>query len=96
MKILDITREMLEAPVYPGDPAPSLEPLCRLRFGDACNTSALHACLHNGTHLDAPFTLSQTGRTRPRRRLTPAWGNAAWWSSTAAPWGAGGGASAWP
>ncbi len=55
MKILDITREMLEAPVYPGDPAPSLEPLCRLRFGDACNTSALHACLHNGTHLDAPL-----------------------------------------
>ena len=28
--------------------------LCRLEFGDVCNTSSLHACLHNGTHMDAP------------------------------------------
>lgn len=54
MRIVDITREMMEAPVYPGDPAPRLEPLCRMEFGDVCNTSALYACLHNGTHLDAP------------------------------------------
>ena len=45
---------MLSAPVYPGDPSPSLEALCRLEFGDVCNTSSLHACLHNGTHMDAP------------------------------------------
>lgn len=54
MKILDISRELLTAPVYPGDPAPRLEPLCRTDYGDVCNTSSLHACLHNGTHLDAP------------------------------------------
>lgn len=54
MKILDISREMLSAKVYPGDPAPRLEPLCRIAYGDPCNTSALYACLHNGTHLDAP------------------------------------------
>ena len=30
MKAVDISREMLSAPVYPGDPSPSLEALCRL------------------------------------------------------------------
>ena len=65
MKAVDISREMLSAPVYPGDPSPSLEALCRLEFGDVCNTSSLHACLHNGTHMDAPSTLFPTGRTPP-------------------------------
>lgn len=54
MKCIDITRELLSAPVYPGDPAPHMEELRRMRLGDECNVSALYACLHNGTHLDAP------------------------------------------
>ena len=54
MILHDISRELLGCPVYPGDPAPRLEPLCRLEWGDPCNTSALSACLHNATHLDAP------------------------------------------
>ena len=63
MKAVDISREMLSAPVYPGDPSPSLEALCRLEFGDVCNTSSLHACLHNGTHMDAPAHMLPNGRT---------------------------------
>lgn len=35
-------------------PQPFAGSLCRLGFGDVCNTSSLHACLHNGTHMDAP------------------------------------------
>ena len=54
MKIVDITRELFGAPVYPGDPKPELEPVRRIGDGDICNLSVLHACLHNGTHLDAP------------------------------------------
>ncbi len=54
MKIVDISREMLTGPVYPGDPSARLEPLCRIEFGDVCNTSGLYACLHNATHMDAP------------------------------------------
>ena len=54
IKMIDISREMIGAPVYPGDPAPRLEPLSRLSLGDGCNLSSLHCCLHNGTHLDAP------------------------------------------
>lgn len=55
MRLIDITRELTGAPVYPGDPAPELSPLCRIAYGDACNTTAIAACLHNGTHLDAPL-----------------------------------------
>lgn len=54
MKLIDITRELMKAPVYPGDPAPQLQPLARTALGDVCNTTALNFCLHNGTHMDAP------------------------------------------
>ena len=54
MKVIDISRPLLHAPVYPGDPAPRLERLTALETGDDFTTSALYACLHNGTHLDAP------------------------------------------
>lgn len=54
MKLIDITREMFTAPVYPGDPVPELEAVCRMELGDPCNTSVYHGCVHNGTHMDAP------------------------------------------
>ncbi len=54
MELIDITRELMRAPVYPGDPAPELTKLTSMKAGDAFNTSALTACLHNGTHMDAP------------------------------------------
>lgn len=54
MKLIDITRELLNAPVYGNDPAPRIQPLSRISLGDADNTSAISACLHNGTHMDAP------------------------------------------
>lgn len=54
MRFIDITRELTAASVYPGDPPPELQALCRTAWGDVCNTSLLKACVHNGTHLDAP------------------------------------------
>lgn len=54
MQLIDITRELMRAPVYPGDPAPQLTKLTNMAAGDPCNTTALTACLHNGTHMDAP------------------------------------------
>ena len=54
MEFIDITRELLRAPVYPGDPVPELKALHRIEWGDEDNTSALSLCLHNGTHMDAP------------------------------------------
>ena len=54
MDISDITRDLLTAPVYPGDPKPSTQRLSNMAVGDVCNTTMLTACLHNGTHMDAP------------------------------------------
>ena len=54
MNLIDITRELTSAPVYPGNPSPQIQPLSRISLGDAANTSAIFACLHNGTHMDAP------------------------------------------
>lgn len=54
LKILDITREWTSAPVYPGDPAPTLTMLQSMAMGDAFNVHGFSGCLHNGTHMDAP------------------------------------------
>lgn len=62
MKIIDITRELFSAPVYPGDPRPELEPVYRIEDGKVCNMSVLHACLHNGTHMDAPLHFCADGK----------------------------------
>lgn len=62
MKIIDITKELFTAPVYPGDPRPELEAVYRMDDGDGCNLSVLHACLHNGTHMDAPLHFCAGGK----------------------------------
>ena len=62
MRLIDISRELTAAPVYPGDPAPELSAVCRIALGDVCNTSLLTACVHNGTHLDAPLHFIPDGK----------------------------------
>lgn len=62
MKIIDITKELFSAPVYPGDPKPELEPVHRMAEGAGCNLSVIHACLHNGTHMDAPLHFCADGK----------------------------------
>ena len=54
MKIIDISRELLSAPVYPGDRVPSVTHVTDTSLGDVATVSDISACLHNGTHLDAP------------------------------------------
>jgi len=63
MRIIDITRELLSAPVYPGDPAPRLTVLQNMENGDDNNLSALSMCVHNGTHMDAPRHFLPEGET---------------------------------
>lgn len=61
MRIIDISKNIFEAEVYPGDPAPVAEKLSRLELGDECNLTAVYACLHNGTHCDAPLHFIEDG-----------------------------------
>ena len=53
-RIIDITRELLSAPLYPGDPSPEMEPVVRIADGGDCNVSRLTLGTHTGTHIDAP------------------------------------------
>ena len=61
MKLWDISRELTEAAVYPGDPAPEVTRIQQLAFGVTCNLSALSMCAHNATHLDAPLHFVPNG-----------------------------------
>ncbi|MBP5308885.1 MAG: cyclase family protein [Clostridia bacterium] len=60
MKIIDITKEMLSAEVYPGDTAPVLTRSAVAENG-GYNVSDLNCCVHNGTHIDAPLHVFSNG-----------------------------------
>jgi arylformamidase len=47
--------------VYPGDPAPRIEPVHRIRDGAAANVSLLTMGSHTGTHVDAPHHFIDDG-----------------------------------
>lgn len=63
MRIIDISRELMSAEVYPGDPEPRTQKFQQIAEGDECNLSALYMCLHNGTHIDSPNHFIDGGAT---------------------------------
>ena len=63
MKIYDISQEVFSCAVYPGDPKPERQALCSTASGDLYNLSAFSMCVHNGTHIDAPFHFLPDGKT---------------------------------
>lgn len=62
MKIYDISQEVYGCKVFPGDIAPEREELMRMSEGSLYNLSALRMCVHNGTHVDAPFHFINEGK----------------------------------
>lgn len=69
MKLIDISRGLLSTPVYPGDPVPSIESIRKISEGSPYNLSLLHACLHTGTHVDAPLHFVDGGLSIDRLPL---------------------------
>ena len=63
MKIYDISQELFDCVVYPGDPEPKKEVLSRMSDGALYNLTALSMCCHNGTHVDAPYHFCADGKT---------------------------------
>ncbi|NLP48467.1 MAG: cyclase family protein [Clostridiales bacterium] len=63
MNIIDISRDILSSPVYPGDPLPEVEFLQSIADGDECNLSALSMGLHTATHVDAPLHFIEGGKS---------------------------------
>lgn len=63
MKIYDISQEVFDCQVYPGDPAPERNVLSSMEKGEVCNLTAFSMCAHNGTHIDAPFHFIKDGKS---------------------------------
>ena len=55
MEIIDISRDLLKTPVYPGDPEGYVDNIKSIRAGESCNLNAVYTCLHTATHVDAPL-----------------------------------------
>ncbi len=69
MKIIDISQELLSCKVYPGDPRATLKRLKSTNDGAVYNLSEICLCVHNGTHIDAPFHFLSEGNTVERIQL---------------------------
>lgn len=63
MKIYDISQEVFNCTVFPGDPQPKREVMLKIADGAICNLTALSMCAHNGTHVDAPYHFLDDGKT---------------------------------
>ena len=62
MNIIDISRTLLTAVEYPGDPKTRHEQVRTIENG-GCNLSAVYSCVHTGTHADAPCHFIENGET---------------------------------
>ena len=63
MKVYDISQEVFNCQVYPGDPMPEKKMLRSMEDGELYNLTAFRMCAHNGTHIDAPFHFLKDGKT---------------------------------
>lgn len=70
MKIYDISQEVFNCQVYPGDPAPERQVLSSMEEGALYNLTEFSMCAHNGTHIDAPYHFLKNGKTVDAMDLT--------------------------
>jgi len=63
MRIYDISQEVFNCEVYPGDMIPQKIEEMRMERGDLYNLTSFQMCAHNGTHVDAPFHFIKAGKT---------------------------------
>ena len=71
MKIIDISRDLLNTQVYPGDPEPKSEFVNIIGENSECNLSTLFTCVHTGTHADAPLHFIDGGDPIDKLPLEP-------------------------
>ena len=63
MKIYDISQEVFNCTVFPGDPQPDRIRMQKISEGDMCNLTGINMCAHNGTHVDAPYHFIDGAKT---------------------------------
>lgn len=61
MHLIDITRDVSTAEVYPGDPPTLVRQVKTIGEESDYNLSVLCACVHAGTHADAPLHFIEDG-----------------------------------
>ena len=67
--IYDISQPLFECEVFPGDPKPEKRAVRRIEKGDLYNLTDISLCVHNGTHVDAPFHFIKD--CKPPKRTHP-------------------------
>ena len=60
--IYDISQPLFESVVFPGDPKPEKTEVLRISRGAPYNLTAISICVHNGTHIDAPYHFYADGK----------------------------------
>ncbi|WP_407386014.1 cyclase family protein [Ruminococcus sp.] len=70
MLLYDISREVFSAPVYDGDPKPTLKSLKTIGEDSMYNLSSVSLCNHTGTHIDAPLHFDEEGADIGAMRLS--------------------------
>lgn len=63
MKIYDVSQEVFDCTVFPGDPKPQKITVSDMKDGALYNLTEFHMCAHNGTHVDAPYHFIDNGKT---------------------------------
>ena len=63
MTVFDISVDINTAPVFSGDPNTKIIKEKSMAKGDMYNLTSLYACLHTGTHIDAPAHFLADGAT---------------------------------
>ena len=64
MKTYDISLPITpDMPVWPGDPAVSVQRVSKIEDGDGANVTHVSMSAHTGTHVDAPFHFLEGGKT---------------------------------
>ena len=74
MLLYDISREIMSAEVYEGDPKPSVRSLQSIAGGGMYNLSEVSMCVHTGTHIDAPLHFDEEGEDVASMRITRFYG----------------------
>lgn len=74
MLLYDISREILSAEVYEGDPKPASHSIQSIAEGSMYNLSYVSMCTHTGTHIDAPLHYDDEGEDVASMRISRFYG----------------------
>ena len=74
MLLYDISRDVMTAKVYEGDPVPQYKYIKSTDAGDEYNLSEFSMCSHNSTHIDAPYHFDPDGEKIGDMRLSTFYG----------------------